>query len=436
MERHALLFLSAATLAIALLSFEAGRQSIGPKDALPAADFSSPESEPQSRGVSETVSADLSKATIENIGQVEFEQAYHLLHSAPREVLETWTKRLEALPPGARKTAAITAFFKTLAQLDTKTAVDLALTLTRREPRTVAVSAISATAPAPSLSEVGRLLTSVKLERVSASDLIATWSCTDPVSTSQFVAAHPAMADEHDLGVLLSSWAALDPMAARTWLDNLEPSRREASVYRGFYSGWFEHDQPAALNHLVANARDEKMDKTIASAASYLFGESPDAARAFILDLPEGQPRKTAISEITTDAAGRSLDGDAPVVAADTVAKWLFTLPVEDWRDNLGTVVSKWSEQDPAAVDHWLNDMPAPTRDRVAADFCLAYDWDDPQRNFAAGLKINDRQLREETFREVFKKVGSKKRARELLQRANLPPEQAAALERLMVHSS
>jgi hypothetical protein len=79
--------------------------------------------------------------------------------------------------------------------------------------------------------------------------------------------------------------------------------------------------------------------------------------------------------------------------------------------------------------------MPTPTRDRVAAEFCLAYDWDDPQRNFAAGLKIDDRQLRENIFRELFKKVGSKKRARELLQQANLPPEQAAALERLMVKS-
>ena len=80
--------------------------------------------------------------------------------------------------------------------------------------------------------------------------------------------------------------------------------------------------------------------------------------------------------------------------------------------------------------------MSTPTRDRVAAEFCLAFDWDDPQRSFAAGLRIDDRQLRENTFREVFKKVGSKKRARELLQRANLPPDQAAALERLLVQSS
>jgi hypothetical protein len=439
MERPALLFLSATTVAISLLGFAVGRQSVGTTDTVRAPGVNSPAGELRRRSVREEEMADLSKVTIENLGQVEFEQAYRLLQAAPREVLSDWTKRLEALPAGPRKTAAITTFFKTFAQLDAKTAVDLALTLTRREPRATATSAINAATPASSLAEVARLLASVKLDKMSvpgsAIDLIAYWSCTDPVSTSQFVASHPEMSDETGLGILLGNWAALDPAAAKAWLDDLDASRKDPFVYRGFYSGWFEHDRPAALNHLIANAGDEKMNKAIEGAAYTLFSESPATARTFVLDLPEGQARKTAISKITIEAAGHFLRG-SPSFSADAVAKWLFTLPADNWEDNLGSVVSKWSGEDSAAVAHWMNDMPTPTRDQVAAEFCLAFDSDDPQRSLAAGLKINDRQIRENTFREVFKKVGSKKRVRELLQRANLPPEQAAALERLMAQSS
>ena len=437
MERRALLVLTATSVAIALMGFAAGRQSVRTTDKVRVAGVNSPAGELRRRSIREEEIADLSKVTIENLGQVEFEQAYGLLQAAPREVLSDWTKRLEALPVGPRKTAAITAFFKTLAQLDAKTAVDLALTLTRREPRATAASAINAATPASSLSEVARLLTSVKSEGVplSATELIEEWSWTDPVSTSQFVASHPEMANEVSLSLLLGNWAEVDPAAAKAWLDQLDASQQDPRVYRGFYAGWFEHDRPAALSHLIANAGDEKLDKAIEGVAHFLFSESPATARAFVLDLPEGHARKTAIDEITGDATGRFLRG-GPSFSADAVAKWLFTLPADEWQDNLGLVVSKWSGEDPAAVDHWLNDMPTPTRDRVAAEFCLAYDWDNPQRNFAAGLRITDRQLREQTFREVFKRVGSKKRARGLLQRANLPAEEAAALERLMVQSS
>lgn len=436
MARRTFLFLAATTVAIAFLGFAAGRQSVGTTGTVRGPGVNSPASELRRRSIREEEIADLSKVTIENLGQVEFEQAYNLLQAAPREVLSDWTRRLEALPVGPRKTAAISTFFKTLAQLDAKTAVDLALTLTRREPFVVATSAINAATPASSLAEVARLLASGKVEKmpVSATSLIVNWSCTDPVSTSQFVASHPEMAHENELSLLLGNWAALDPAAAKAWLDDLDASRQEPRVYRGFYSGWFEHDRPAALNHLIANAGDEKLNKAIEGAAYVLFSESPATARAFVLDLPEGPARKTAINEIATEAAGRFIRG-TPSFSADAVAKWLFTLPADNWQDTLGSVVSKWSEQDAAAVDHWLNDMPTPTRDRVAAAFCLAYDSDDPQRNFAAGLRIDDRQLREATFREIFKKVGSKKRARELLQRANLPPEQAADLERIMVRS-
>ena len=47
---------------------------------------------------------DYSSVMIENLGQVGFDQALGMLHSAPKEALTAWTKRLEALPVGPRRT--------------------------------------------------------------------------------------------------------------------------------------------------------------------------------------------------------------------------------------------------------------------------------------------------------------------------------------------
>ena len=45
-----------------------------------------------------TGTTDLAKVRIENLGQVEFDVAFDLVKSAPKEVLAGWTKRLENLP--------------------------------------------------------------------------------------------------------------------------------------------------------------------------------------------------------------------------------------------------------------------------------------------------------------------------------------------------
>jgi hypothetical protein len=427
MERHALLSLSAATFAIALFSFEAGRQSRGTKDAIPTADFSRRDAELHRTSVREKEIADLSKATIENVGQLEFEEAYDLLRSAPREVLEIWVRRLEALPTGPRKTAAISTFFKTFAQFDTKTAAELALMLTRHEPRWTAIAAISAAAPAKNLPDLARMLASLNLKKFTVTELVVSWSRTDPVSTSQFLAAHPDMIQAYDLKLLMSNWAALDPAAAEAWLDNLEADRRDAGVYEGFYDGWFERDRTAAVNHLVAHAADEKRKTSVESCAETLFLDSPNDARAFVLNLPKGNARDAAISQITAHVRGFTRESESREPA--TVAQWLLTLPEDAWQGHIGYVISSWSEEDGAAVDRWLGEMPTETHDRIAADFCLAFNWDKPQRSFEAGLKIKDQQLRQETFRQAFKKIDSKKRARKVLSRMNLPPEQAAELE-------
>src|SRR5437868_10867577 len=130
MQPRTLLILTVLCCLVAPIGFAVGRWSQSTPRVL---DLQSPKSSVSTATTSQKAgpfpndSANFSAVTIENLGQVEFDQAFGLLQSAPKEALTAWTKRLEALPVGPRRTAGLTAFFKTLAQIDTKTAVDLAL---------------------------------------------------------------------------------------------------------------------------------------------------------------------------------------------------------------------------------------------------------------------------------------------------------------------
>src|SRR5688500_2469543 len=171
-----------------------------------------------------------SDVIIENLGQVAFDQAFALLDSAPREALTAWAKRLEGLPVGPRRTAGVTALFKTLAQVATKTAVDLALSMGGHETRWTAIGAISRATPAANLDEVARMYIALNEKKLGLVDLVINWSRSDPAATAQFFSSYGGDVENGDVAQLMTNWAALDPAAAGEWLAN-NPNRREASVH-------------------------------------------------------------------------------------------------------------------------------------------------------------------------------------------------------------
>ena len=380
-------------------------------------------------GPSLTEPGDFSKVTIENLGQVEFDQAFELLHSAPKEALTVWTKRLEGLPTGPRKTAGITAFFKTLAQIDARTAVDLALSLNLHEPRWTAIGAVSNAIPAANLNEVARMYVALNEKKLGLTDLVVSWSRSDPVATAEFLSSYSGEVDNRDVGQLMANWAALDPAAAREWLAK-HPVHRDEAVYAGFYSGWLEHDRAAALNDLRTRLEDQTFKKAFEVVSKDLFKDSQEAARAFILTLsPVAQ--ETGVDAIVNDVTAIYLSG-APDLKGDEVAKWLVTLPENLWHQNLGAILNRWPEQAQAARDEWIDQLPPATRDAVLADFCQAsYNTHMPTDNFRAGLRIRDLKLRQETFRNIFGDMDQEAR-QELMANAQLLPAEVEELARIL----
>jgi hypothetical protein len=401
MPRRRWLILIAICLLIAPIGFAvghwsgstAGRANIASQNSVSDAGA-------EKRRTASSETTDYSNVTIENLGQVEFGQAFELIHSAPKEALTSWTKRLEALPVGPRKAAGITAFFKTLAQIDAKTAVDLALSMNRRQARWTAIGSIANAISAADLGEVARMYTTLNEKKLDLSDLVIPWSRVDPRATARFLSGYQGDVDPWNVAELMTSWAALDPEAAKEWLANQAPTRRDENVYAGFYSGWLEHDRLAALNDLRTRASDETFKKALGGVSKDLFKESQQDAREYILTLPSGS-QETAVDAIVGDVTAIRLSG-VPEFQANDVAKWLLTLPENLWREAVGEVVNRWPEQDSAGRDAWIDQLPLNTHDAVLAAYCRAGNSYVQAQNIRMGLRIRDSNLRQQTLRDVF----------------------------------
>lgn len=378
---------------------------------------------------------DFTNVTIENLGEVEFDQAYELLRSAPKEALLSWTKRLEELPVAPRKTAAIKAFFKTLAQIDARTAVDLALGMERTDPRWTAIGAVSVATPAADLSEVARMYTTLNENKFAVvGELIARWSATDPEATARFLASYSGKVPNDEIAAFLWNWAALDPAAATAWLVNTDANRRDPGVYAGFYDGWRLSDPTSALTDLATRAVDKTFHKAVRNVTENLFVDSKEAARAFILTLSGREAQEAAVDEITGHFTRIYFGSADPLKPKpDEVTKWLLTLPDDLWQKEIGHVIEQWANEDEPALEAWYNQMSPKMRDRLLAQQALAFHWNVPKDGFQAGLRISDPELRQNTFREIFKEMSEEGR-QETLQKADLSAEQAGEIKRILEH--
>lgn len=430
MERKSWLILLAICLLIAPITFALGRLS------RPARHHSSTaqtrfdaevRSQQEQQQARERV--DLAKVTIENVGEVEFDQVYELLRSAPNDALLAWARRLEELPVAPRKTAAIKAFFKTLAQIDARTAVDLALGIERADPRWTAIGAVGVATPAADLKEVARMYMAIGETRIAiAGDLIGTWSATDPEATARFLASYPGKVANDQIAGFIGNWAALDPAAATQWLANADANRRDPLVFALYYEGWRLNDPEAALTDLATRAGDKTFEKAIERVTENLFTKSTEAARAFILTLPDAGAQEAAVSQVTGHITNVYLGGGDPLkLKPDEVTKWLLTLPENLWKKDIGSVIDRWAHEDQPALDAWYNQMTPQMRDRLLAEQCGAFN----STGLRAGLRISDPALRQHTFRRVFEDV-EEDRKDALLQNTELSAEERGELKKIL----
>jgi hypothetical protein len=375
---------------------------------------------------------------IRDIATVPFSELYDVLKSASREQLLAWARDLERMPRGPRQRAAVTAYYKSLIQVDHHAAIDAVLHAENLNMRDVAIVSLMKAAPESIWGDLAELIERMPHPyRVGGSfpqDPLWNWSRVDPVAVSKFIETHP----DSNLYPLLYHWGAIDPAAAKEWLEG-DTSRQTTHAFRAFLVGWAEIDRAAAMEYAVANSARANFGEAVNELAYDLFRVSPDDASRLMSLLPPDQAKaamKVVANNTTSIILHAPEDYQRP---SDVVARWMATQPVELWKDDIGGVLWVWMRDDADAVTGWLNQLQSNVRDAAIADLCRrgGEAADDPRRfdekAIALGLTITDRKLRDEALGEFARRLGTTRdEAIEAIDQLRISNEQKAYLRKVM----
>jgi hypothetical protein len=111
----------------------------------------------------------------------------------------------------------------------------------------------------------------------------------------------------------------------------------------------------------------------------------------------------------------------------------MVAFPKEIWRDEIGSVIEAWANEDADSLVAWMNQLPEENRDLIAAEYCLSVDKREPERAIAAGMRITDTELREQTLGKYLSSFGrTRQEAIECLNGFKLSAKEKASLAKLI----
>lgn len=429
-----LLFL---TIGIALMGFQAGRQSVGvPTISQSIVTTSLPSSHHSVQPV-RRASDHHPGWSIREIATIPFAELYDVLRSAPHTQLIAWAADLEQMPRGPRQTAAITAYYKSLIQVNPSAAIQAVLQMQNLNMRDLAMDEILRVVPQstwPELAQMMALLPYPRRDAFRINSLISGWSCVDPVAVSHFIEAQPAKGADDRMRLLIANWAKIDLTAAKDWME-ADVSRQTADVLQYLLPEWAVVDRVGAIDYAVANSNRANFKEAVNGLASYLAYVSPADATALVRLLPPDQA-KAAIKAIARDATAIIL-GAGPVNKqySETVARWMITLPPELWKEGIGEVVVGWMRDDDQKAKDWLNQLPFPMHDVAIAKFCdsARSEMINPKKVIEAGLTIADRALRDKVLAEFARSCWeTRDEAAQEVDQLPISPQQKSYLLKIM----
>ena len=357
---------------------------------------------------------DFSRATMTNAGSVPFSELYDLLRAAPDEQILRWAGELEHTKANPRQTAAITAFYSALVQVNAKLAARALVQTKNLKVRDIALTAAFNTAPESEWSTLAEMMTQLpywgrRRRAEDTQDFVWYWAQSDPQAATEFVLRNepPKAEDDQQFYMPVYTWAGLDPRAAREWLE-AHPETMIPHTIRALLDGWETKDRAGAIAYAIQNAAEPRFRQGIDELANTLLRKAPDECREMVLSMPEDAAAACVkgIADITT-AVILHASPDYQRPAAD-VADWMVSLPVNVWKTSVGDVVANWYRDDASQVRNWLSTLPAERRDAVALDWCKTGSppWNANEEEklaylrdvLSAGLAIRDDRVREEAM--------------------------------------
>lgn len=381
----------------------------------------------------------LGQGRVREIATVPFSELYDVLKSASREELLAWARDLERMPRGPRQRAAVTAYYKSLIQVDHRAAIEAVFQAENLNMRDLAIDALLKAAPESIWGDLAEMMVRLPYQGRGAyrEDVIWNWSRVDPEAVSKFIESHPVNREEDGrLFKLLCHWPSIDPAAAREWLE-ADASRQTKDAFRAFVTSWAEVDPAAAINYTVANATRPDFQAAINDLSYQFMRLSKDDATKLMLLLPAEQA-KAAMGNVLHLTTGIFVGGGAPDQRPfDEVARWMVSLPVEFWSESIGDLGQEWLNRDAPAATAWFSQLSPERRDVAIASFCRGAGSGFAEQVMTLGSTINDRSLRDKALGEFARGLGTERNeAMEAISDLSISEKQKAYLRAVMPEDS
>ena len=340
-----------------------------------------------------------------------FSDFYEALRSAPEGAREKWASELAAMPDGPRRTAAVSGFYKLLVQFDPAAGIKAIREIEDVKLQGVALGSAVDAAPGFAMPELAALCLSLQNRMATSSnrdylnDVLLEWMQINAPAVARFIDDNPGADDllafpirQFLVQQLISTWAALDPKAAKQWVERKE-EWEVGAVRDAFIEGWYENDRAAAVSYVLAHVEDPDMGEAIADVVRNLYFDSKEEAAKFIESLPEDK-RPDALREafrrfILVEEAGV---GD-PARTTQAVASWMTEFPPFYWKGALATVF-RWSDPGEAGMLGWIERLPPALREAAAAEYPPI--GTSTSEAITPILRVADPTLRDQLFRATL----------------------------------
>lgn len=196
---------------------------------------------------------------------------------------------------------------------------------------------------------------------------------------------------------LAAKWAEQAPKPAAAWVSTLPAGEIRSEAAAALIDSWGRQDPRAASLWALAESEFRGSNETFQRAIEAYTESSPEAAEAFLRELP---PSVTSPAIVTCHLSIRAeLDPTG-------TAQWLAQMPENDplySPENANILMQVWAYQDSVAASDWLNQQsPGPHLDAAIAGFSQAIQGLEPEAAVAWAATIQDSTRRSSQVRQYF----------------------------------
>jgi hypothetical protein len=267
-------------------------------------------------------------------------------------------------------------FYRTLIQIDAAQAATLAAGLPD-EHKLPITRAMAATSPPQAMGAIARLLVAIpRSDYTSCSsddlnDALDEWSVAEPVQAARLIESRPDELSNY-CATIIGNWAAVDPMKSKAWLDQQYRAGGDENVgsaaYTDWLNGFFQCDEPSAIDYAVNNQADPLLVDGIRSIANTIYREQPDGVENFV-DQLHGSARAAALAGVVSGFTNSDNTPSTSTEAFQPLADWLWQFDLEESEDAISSLMSDWKRRNHPELLRWLRELPSDVQLRIAAQY-------------------------------------------------------------------